>query len=209
MGDVNKFDFIADPQIRPFHREQRVDLLASDTPTIQDGRYVVYQSRVAKGQVEVVTSIVPYVQRRTDVGTNAESFSLISPEEGDGFFAFAPFVGNQSPIIVDMNLNSPKTAATASNSERQRASGITHLSRTPFADSFARYTNPMFKVPVPSEAEMIITFEILPASVVAAPIPLPFQIGASAKRVDFAGVIVSGVLLPSSVYDMHLERNNG
>jgi hypothetical protein len=65
---------------------------------------------------------------------------------------------------------------------------------------------PLFSFPVTSKAELLVTFAILPPSDVA-PIPNPFSIGAGAiKRVDFAGVIIAGVVMPQHLYDTLLKN---
>lgn len=198
----------ADPSILPFTRDHRVDLLASDVETLSTNRFVVYRNRLTKGQVEIVKALVPYACRRIDIGdasgNPAESFEYIPPEEGDGFFAYSLLKNGQPPIIMDLDYNAPRPAnATLSNKERQKRSGISNLSVTPWRDATSGAGALPVAIPFESENEQLVTFEILPASTVT---PLPaagrFTVGVAAtKRVDFAGVLIIGVQMPQSLYN--------
>lgn len=198
--------FLSDPQIRPFARDSRVDLLAPNVDIIASNEFVVYRNRTKKGQVEVVKAIAPYVMERTDVGTPQESYRIIPPDLGDGFFAFTPFINNQSPIILDINYNTPRIAAgPLNNDDRTQRAGISFLTEDPWR-AVQQMQHPLFSFPVTSKAELLVTFALLPLSEVA-PIPNPFSIGAAAiKRVDFAGVIVAGVVMPQHLYDTLLKN---
>jgi hypothetical protein len=196
-------------QMRPFKRNRRVDLLAPNTPEFSGGRFVVYENRTKKGQVEVIKAIVPYAQRRTDVATPSESFEMIDPMEGDGFFAYTPLKAGQPPIIVDVNFNSPRAAAgPLNNNERQIASGISHLSSRPWVDANRGWPD-YFAFAIESEVLLQVTFEILPPSTSAAALPPggQFQIGPGVgKSVDFAGVIIAGVVMPQYVFNKLVEN---
>ena len=97
--------FLADPQIQPFYRDSRVDLLAPNVDQLAPNQFVVYRNRTKKGQVEVVKAVVPYAMERTDGGTPQESFRMMPPNEGDGVFAFTPLINNQPPVILDLQHN--------------------------------------------------------------------------------------------------------
>ena len=168
--------FLADPQIKPFYRDFRVDLLAPDAVQIGADEFVVYQNRTKKGQVEVVKSLAPYAMERTDVGTPQEAFRMITPDSGDGYFTFSPQINGQPPVILDLNYNAPRIAAgPLNNNDRIRRAGITFLVEDPWRAS-QQTQHPLFSFAVPSKAELIVSFSILPPAV-AAPIPNPFSIG--------------------------------
>ncbi len=198
--------FLADPQIQPFYRDSRVDLLAPNVDQLAPNQFVVYRNRTKKGQVEVVKAVVPYAMERTDVGTPQESFRMIPPNEGDGFFAFTPLINNQPPVILDLDYNSPRIAAgPLNNDDRIQRAGISFLVEEPWRAA-QNMQHPLFSFPVTSKAELLVTFSLLPNSAIA-PIPNPFQIGAAAqKRVDFAGCVIAGVVMPQHLYDMLLKN---
>lgn len=195
----------ADPTARPFFRNQRVDLLAPDTKVQSTGRFIVYSSQTEKGSIEIVRNIIPYAMARTDVGTPNESVKMLKPEDANGFFAFSPLVNNQTPITLQIDFNAPRAAGGALlNADRQKRSGFSMLSGDP-AWAATQY-NPLFSIPVPSEVLMQVTFELLPPAT-ANGIPNPYAIGAAAtKRVDFAGVIVTGIKMPQTRYDELLKH---
>ncbi|RLC31840.1 hypothetical protein DRH13_02465 [Candidatus Woesebacteria bacterium] len=198
--------FLADPQIQPFCRDSRVDLLAPNVEVISANQFVVYRNRTKKGQVEVIKSISPYAMERTDVGTPQEAFRMIPPNEGDGYFSYTPLINNQPPVILDINYNSPRVAAgPLNNNDRIERAGISFLVEEPWRAS-QNMQHPLFSFPVTSKAELVVTFSILPPADIA-PIPNPFAIGAGAiKRVDFAGVVIAGVVMPQHLYDTLLKQ---
>jgi hypothetical protein len=200
MPVINPSYYLADPQVRPFMRDVRVDLTAPDVEQISDGVFVVYRRKTTKNQIEVVHSITPYLQKRTDIGTPEESTQKITNGAYDGQFAFNPLINNQTPVIFDIDFNAAKAdgAASLSNADRVKRSGIAHLSLQTWVDS--QRWNPLFQLAVPSETELLITFQVLPQSATD-PLPNPPQIGAGANRIDFAGVMVAGVLLPQKMFD--------
>jgi len=197
--------FLADASVRPFAREQRVDVAASDAPTLNDEEFIVFENRTKRNEIEIVRRIVPYAMRRTDVGTPSEAFARIPPAEGDGYFGFSPKVGGKTALVLDTNLNAPRTAAGALNAERVRRGVITSLSDSPWED--AQAYNPLMAIAVPSEVVFQVTFSVLPAAT-ASPIPNPFAVGGAggARRVDFAGVVVTGVVMPQHLYDRVVEE---
>lgn len=205
---IDPREFLADPSVRPMARTRRVDLVAPDVPVLNTEEFVVYQNTTKKNEIEVIRYIVPFAMERTDVGTPFESFAMLSPQLANGHFIFSPKVNGKTVDNIDLNLNTPRdSTGTLSNADRTIRGGINFVSMNPWIDS-QRY-NPLFAIPVPSETEFLVTFSLLPASTVD-PIPSQFQIGAGVKRVDFAGVIVSGVILPQQLFDKLLkELQNG
>ena len=200
MPAVDPKYFLDDPQVKSFVRTRRVDLTAplAQLDVISQGRFAIYRNRTASGQVEVVQYLAPFVEERTDVGTPDESFQRIPSARADGFFSFNPLVNNNPPLIIEINMNRPTTAAAAANNDRAIQGGITFMSDSPWID--AQRFNPNFAFPVVAGQELVVTFELLPAAVAGA-IPNPYQIGAGTKRVDFAGVVVHGVVMPQPVFD--------
>jgi hypothetical protein len=203
---LSRLDTLVNDQIRPFTRNARVDLTAPDTPVQAQGRYIIYRNRTKKGQVEVIRAIVPYAEERTDVGTPQESFRKILPEDGDNFFAYNPAVNGQPAFVSQLDFNAPRNAAgPLRNAERQVRAGFTNLSTTPLADVMRGWPS-WFAIPVPSETEFLVTFELMPPSVdPVATLSNPYEIGTGAKRVDFAGVLVAGVLMPQQLFDKLTE----
>jgi hypothetical protein len=203
---LSRLDTLVNDQVRPFTRNRRVDLTAPDTPILASGRFIIYQNRTQKGQVEIVRAVVPYAEERTDVGTPAESFRKILPEDGDNFFAFTPLQNGQPAFVSQLDFNAPRNAAgPLRNAERQVRAGFTNLSTRPLADVMRGWPN-WFTLAVPSQTEFVVTFELMPPSVdAAAALSNPYQIGAGSKRVDFAGVLVAGVLMPQQLFDKLTE----
>lgn len=204
MPFLNHWHFLDDPEIRPFVRNQRVDLKASNVPIISTNRYVVFSYQVPAGQCLVVKGFSFYACERTYIGTANESFRYLTPDEGNGFFSFQPLVDNNSPAIVQLDTNSPKTSAgTLNNNDRQGSNGFTEISSNPAAD-VRLVENPLFSVAVPSGKTLQVAFSVLPVSTLnSAGIPTggQFQVGTGIKRVDFAGALISGVLMPQQLYD--------
>ena len=203
--------FLADPQVRPFARDSRADLAAPDILQVSNQEFVIYSNKTKKGQVEVIKSNSPYAVRRTDVNTPQESFEMIPPEEGNGWVSFTPQINGQCPIVLDIDYNAPRNLpGPLSNLDRIKRAGISSLSPRPW--EAAQYQqHPLFSFIVPSKAELIVTFSLLPPAVVN-PIANPFTIGGlGQKRVDFAGVVIAGVQMPQHLYDSLLkttERSN-
>lgn len=196
-------EFLADPSVRPMARTRRVDLAAPDVPRLNTNEYVVYDNTTRRNEVEIVRYLVPFAQERTDVGTPAESYAPLDPAEANGHFVFSPKLNGKTVDNIDIGLNTPRAlAGPLSNADRYRAGGINFISMDPWVDS-QRY-NPLFSIPVPAETQFLVTFSIVSTSTVA-PVPNEYQIGAGAKRVDFAGVIVSGVIMPQQLYGKLLE----
>lgn len=205
MPLLNHWQFLDDPEIRAFTRNQRVDLKASNVPIISTNRYVVFAYQVPAGQCLVVKGLAFYACERTYIGTANESFRYLGPDEANGFFSFQPLVDNNSPTIVQLDFNSPKTAAgTLNNNDRQGSNGFTEVSLNPYFDAHVMAQNPLYSVAVASGKTLQVAFSVLPVSTLnSANIPTggQFQVGTGIKRVDFAGAFISGVIMPQQLYD--------
>lgn len=204
MTALGRLDFIVDEQIRPFIRNKRADLLASDTEVVGAGQYVILKNRVKKGTVEIIKAIIPYAQRRTDVATGTESFESILPVEGDGHFVFTPMVNSQPLFMSEIDFNAPRLAnGTLKNEDRQKRSGLSGLSASPEADAL-RAPPSWFALKLVSDSELVVTFEILPAANTSPLTSGRFLVDRDApsdRRVDFAGVVITGVVMPTQTYD--------
>ena len=210
MTALNPSLYISDPSVRPFTRNSRVDLTAPDVPILNDEEFVIESHRTKSGEIEVVHALFPYAQERTDVGTPSEAFRQLSQFDANGYFSFSPKVNGENAFNLSLNLNTPRiSAGPLTNNDRQIRGGITTVSEQPWIDA-QRY-NPLFSIPVPSDVLFEVTFAILPPSTVtAAAIPNGYFIGgaggAGTRRVDFAGVLVAGIVMSQQAYDRVLEE---
>lgn len=197
--------FLADPQIRPFVLDERVDLTAPNVPVAATGRYIVSELRPPRGQVYVIKNITPYAMERVDVGAPTETFRLLAANTAAGFFSFEPTVNDNSPFVVRQNYNAPAVAPppNPNNNDRVQAKGIGYISDAPFTVAQNGWFNPLFTILVPSNAVFRLIFSILP---VAATSPIPvggqFAVGGAggARRVDFAGSILVGQQMSEQYY---------
>lgn len=198
--------YLTDPTARPFVRDFRVDLTAADVPVESSGRYIVAELRVPRGQRFVVKAVFPYAMARTDVGdASLESVRTLSNAEAGGYFSFEPSVNGNSPFVIEADLNAMRTSAGALNSDRVRASGWTHIVENPWFSSSVNWDNPLFSVDVAPDAVFRIIFTVLPVGY-ASGLPNPYVIPAPPpavqppKRVDFAGVLITGINMSDQSY---------
>ena len=195
--------FLADPQIRPFILDERVDLTAPNVPIASTGRYIVSELRPPRGQVYLIKNITPYAMERTNYGLPNESFQLISAPLAAGFFSFEPTVNDNSPFIIRQNYNAPMAGPGTNNNERVQNKGIGYISDAPFAVAQNGWFNPLFTILVPSNAIFRLIFSILPVSATN-PIPVQgrYAVGGAggARRVDFVGSILVGQQMSEQYY---------
>lgn len=198
--------FMRDPEAQPFLSDFRVDLVAPDVPIESAGRYIVTQIRPPKGQTLLIKAWQPYAMRRTDIGTENESFEMIDPVEADGHFNFEPLVGGLAPIVAQLNVNAPRVlAGPLLNSDRVIGKGISFISMTPYADVQRSGFNQNFTIEVPSDRLFTVVFSLIDDTALAAPLPPggQFQITDDpnvTKRVDFAGTVVAGIIMSDQRY---------
>lgn len=204
--------FLADPQVRPFVIDERVDLTAPNVPIAATGKFIVTELRPPRGQVYLIKNITPYAMERVNVGNVAtESFQLISAPSAAGFFSFEPTVNDNSPFIIEQNYNAPKTANAASlnNNDRVRAKGIGYITDSPWLAAQNSWFNPLFTILVPSNAVFRLIFSILPVSATD-PIPAGGRFGVNGvggtRRVDFAGSILVGQQMSEQYYHGLTQR---
>lgn len=198
--------YLADPTARPFVREFRIDLTASDAPIESTGRYIIAELKVPRGQRFIVKSVFPYAMARTDVGNaGLESARMLSNVEVGGYFSFEPQVNGNAPFVIDSDLNAMRTAAGAQNSDRVRASGWTHVSDNPWFMASTTWDNPLFSIEVSPDSVFRIVFTVLPVGF-ANGLPNPYVIPAPPpavqppKRVDFAGAVIVGINMADQSY---------
>jgi hypothetical protein len=201
--------FMRDPEAQPFLSDYRVDLAAPDVP-LESGtqyttsaRYIVTQIRPPKGQTLLIKAFQPYAMKRTNIDADDESFALIDPLEAAGHFNFEPLVGGLAPIVAQLNVNAPRELAVPPvllNSDRVVGKGVSFISSTPYADVMRSGFNQNFTIEVPSDRLFTVVFSIIDGTAFASPLPIggQFQVTtdpAVTKRVDFAGVVVSGIIM--------------
>jgi hypothetical protein len=204
--------FMRDPEAQPFLSDYRVDLAAPDvllesgTAGQPGARYIVTQIRPPRGQTLLIKAWQPYAMKRTNIGDPDESFEYLSPTEADGHFSFEPLVGGLAPIVAQLNVNAPRVlAGPLLNADRVVGKGVSFLSETPYADVQRSGFNQNFTIEVPSDRLFTVVFQIIDNSAFAAPLPTggQFQVTTDAavtKRVDFAGTVVSGIIMSDQRY---------
>jgi hypothetical protein len=198
--------FVKDDQIRPFMKVERHDVTDPDAPARSSDEFEVFSVTPPKNQVIVIKAIAPFVCRRTSIGDPVlESFQYIPAIEANGFFGWQPFVQNQSPFIIESDINAPRTsaAAPADKTDRIRFPGFTHISDNPLQDIFVR-KDFSFSILVEGDKRFTVVMRVLRVGTVGG-IPNPFRIGNDAlgtqKRVDFSGAAVYGVTMPAQLYN--------
>lgn len=203
-------------QSRPWVRNHRADLVANSVavPVDSPGRFVIFEETIPEQSCVVVKALVPYAIERTNPGTSDESFRYINPLVGNGWFAFEPLVNQGSPLDMRLNFNAPQLAIVGgvanpalNNADRQVANALTDVSDQPWRDAAVLWNNPLFTFVVPSSAKLRVIFSLLTTihATLANPMTNIFAIGATAgpptnKRVDFAGVLVVGEIMPENLY---------
>lgn len=195
--------FMADPQARPFIRDEKHDLTSTDAPTQSQGRFIIYSRKVPKGQVEIVTALSPYVAARSGAGASQTVVNL-SPEAANGWFLFEPQVDRAAPFRNDIDFVQYDDLAGATDSLRTRANGIAYVSQNPFTDARNQFNQPSsaFSTVVKGGSQ----FEVIFSIITTGGISLPYTIGATAKRVDFAGCLVMGIEMSQQAYDAVVNK---
>jgi hypothetical protein len=205
MYPIDPRSWLHAEDIQPFVFTQSRDLAATDgsLKTAEGGKYVIFEETPTKGQMLVVKAVVPWAMERQNVGTPlTETVGMCAPANVNGQVSFEPLVGSESPILFDSKNPAFKDAANASNKDLTGGKGITFISADPWADAARAWYNPMFTFIVPSGTTLRVTFSVLRPSVTN-PLPavytVPPVVGA-ARRIDFAGVVVTGLTMPEQVY---------
>lgn len=205
--------FMRDAEAQPFLSDYRVDLAAPDVPLesgtqyTQTARYIITQIRPPRGQTLLVKAWQPYAMRRTNIGTPNASFEYIPPQEAAGHFNFEPLVGGLAPFVASLNVNAPTELAFAQNGQRVIGKGVSFISETPYADVMRSGFNQNFTIEVPSDRLFTVVFSLIDGTAAAGALPIggQFQVSADVvdpptKRVDFAGTVVSGIIMSDQRY---------
>ncbi len=197
-------------QVKQWIRNRGIDLLSATPPIVSAGRFICFEEEIPDGHAVFVKGIIPYARQRINVGAADESFQYISPQDGDGFFCFEPVVNGNAPLDILLDLTTPQLAkpggvATPTNEkDRQAAKGFTEISITPLLDALTFWNNPLFSFPVVGGQTLQVIFELLTTVKTATANGLTsgtgtFAIDADAtKRVDFAGCVVVGEIMPEN-----------
>lgn len=185
----------------------RSDLTAPDIPTMGTGRYVIARETIPKGQVWIIKTIVPFAQERVNVGLGTESVQMMDPLKANNWFTFEPYINGSSPFILKADMNTPRAAAgPLQNNDRFQSAGITCISVHPWSDAQRSMFNPLFTIVVRAARTFTVVFSVLPQSsdpAAALPTAGTYAVGGAggARRVDFAGVVLSGVQMSEQLYD--------
>lgn len=193
--------FLSDPDVQPFMRDFRIDLTAADAPIRAAGEFIIADLPVTDKQVLLIKTLVPHVYTRTDVGAATETFRPLTGQEANGHFLWQPVVNDQSPLL-GVDYNAARLAGSAQNTDRFNLNGFSHISESPFMDAQKTWDNPLFTFMVDSNRRFRVIWSILPVGAVS-PIPYPYAVGGGAgtRRVDFAGVVVAGVVMSKQKYE--------
>lgn len=188
------------PDIKPFSLTRRADLTAANVKKLSDSLFVIFEDRTPAGLVRIVRNFAPFVMRRTDIGAPTESAEIILPDEVDGWVSFDPQVDGQSVLVTNIDMNALKDiGGTLNNNDRAYASGVSCVS--PYPNRDALDYNPLFSFPIESKKELSFTFRLMQLPLVS-PISGPYEIGGTgSRRIDFAGVVVTGVQMPVTTYN--------
>lgn len=216
MTILNPRLIVVDDNISRFEDMRDVDLLASNVPNVGTGRYVCFEQQVPKGQVLVIGGMAFYAMQRINVGTDDESFEMISPKDGNNCFSFEPQINNavlqgfvpRINVARRRSLGAPPLVTNLNNNERNSAPGISMLSSEPRNEAQNEWQNALYRFVVPSDAIFRVIFTILPPSATA---PLAaagrYTIGVAAtKRVDYAGACIVGQQMAEQTYNALKEQ---
>lgn len=218
MAQKNANALVADAQRRRWIRNRRIDLLASNAPVISSNYFICFEEEVPEGSVVVVKGIAPYVCERIAVGAANQSFRYISPLVANGWFSFEPVIGTAggSPMELLLDVNAPTLAAgTLNNNERQASKGLTDVSDNPMRDAALLWSNPLFSFVVPGGSKLQVLFRLLSSIRQATDSPMTciYEIAVNAgaaipltMRVDFAGCLVVGEIMPDALYKAMAAR---
>lgn len=213
MSQQNANALVADSQRRRWVRNRRIDLLAANAPVVSQNYFICFEEEIPENSVVVVKGLVPYVCERTNPGNN-ESWQYLAPAIANGWFSFEPVIGVAAPMEIVLDVNAPTLAAgTLNNDERQGSKGLTDVSDTPWRDAAIFWTNPLFSFAVQGGSKLQVLFRLLSDIHAATDSPMTniytIAVGAGpplTKRVDFAGCLVVGEIMPAALYKQLAAR---
>jgi len=177
-----------------------VDLLAADAPR-KGNKWLVCSLRPAKGQLYLIRAIAPYAMERINVGALTESVRFILPQNGNGWFSFEATVDGGAAVLMESDLTSKRNAAgPLTHNDRWKSNGFTTLSLSPVAEAFNMLQTGIYNIKVPGGRPFEVTFALAQAAF-AAGISEPYTVAVGAvRRVDFAGVVIVGEVVPEQEY---------
>lgn len=195
--------FLVDEQIRPFYRDERHDVTTANAPILSTGVFIVHSHQVPKDTVEVVMGVLPHLWARSNPGWPDESVALITETwqaTAQGWFLWNTLKGGAPPYTTETNYNVPQTQAGASDLNRFVQRGLTWAANDRLLSSMVDFQNPLTTILVPAGQKFEVTFQMAPTTP-GTLVPNPYQIGAGANRIDFAGALVFGLTMPQQYYD--------
>lgn len=198
--------YLVDSDVLPFTWDYRQDLTAAgEVEVVADGVFVILKKFLPKGQVAIINSIVPYLMQRANIDSPDETVVLLPTGVFDGLVTFNAEITSLTAFIAEINYNAPTRLSAANNTTRAVVrSGDTHPVGAVSIN--VQNWNPLFRLVVPSDTEMRVTFQIVPQNPTAAnQLPVYPFIGTAGvvgtARIDWAGCVVSGVLMPQKKFD--------
>jgi hypothetical protein len=201
---IDPLAFLVDDEIRPFNIDIRHDLTgvgAQACPILSTGVFIVHEHVVPDNTSEIVMNVFPHVWERTDVGLGTESVALLDYKDIAGFVLFDSTKDNNQPFLVENNYNKATIAASPNDRDRDTQRGTTFLAdNSPVLEHFGM-VDPQRTIHLPAKSIFRVIFRLAPMAPAATAVPNPYQIGTGAKRIDFAGALVSGLRMPQQVYD--------
>ncbi len=211
---VDPMGFLVDDEIRPFEDDQRQDVTGSGAQaceTLSTGQFIVHEHVVPEDTAEIITGVFPHCWERTNPGgdptdpSTAESVSLIDAKLLAGFVLFDRTKDNNQPYLVSHDYNRPTVATSPNNTNRDVVRGTTFLSMDAPMMTNIDMRNPLRLIYLPGGSLFRVIFQLAPVVAVEFPtgtgIPGAYEIGTGAKRIDFAGALVTGVRMPQRLYN--------
>lgn len=191
------------PDEKLFIYDFRHDITAADVPVLATGQLIIMDFEVPKDQIFIIKGFAPYAMERTNVAGVTESARYIQPQDGNGWFSYAPLTASGAPFIIQNNFNAPQNDnGSQTDKLRQKGNGISQISLTPYSDAVEQMKNPFFSMAVTSKQRFQTIFSLLtPAGNISNPYSIGTPVAPKDRRVDFAGVCVAGVMLSENAYN--------
>jgi hypothetical protein len=204
---------LEDPSAVVYRASWLADLTASGWPT-QEGKFIIGKEDVKQGQMLVVTTVVPYAKARVNVidpaTDTAEGIDHISPGKGDNSFLFEPRITSQAAYgMAAIQQAAMTNSIGATSSNNVFPGGIVTITDRP-EDVFSWTVNGTAKAfAVPGGQTLAVLFSLMPYAFTN-PINQRYYIGtppiadpnaAAYRRIDYAGVLMGGVMLPKQRFD--------
>lgn len=204
---TSPMQFLVDDEIRPFEIDIRHDLTGTGLeacPILSSGVYIVHEHVVPDNTAEVVLNVYPHCWARTNIGDPDESVQQLDPLQTAGFVLFDVTRDNGQPTLVENNYNKPTLAASPNDRDRDSVRGKTFTSPHAPLLQLAGLQTPLGALYYPARSTFRVIFRLAPVApanavdgyIIGSPTAPP-----DAKRIDFAGALVTGVRMPQQTYD--------